>query len=491
MGKHRAAKPRYRRALRTAVAATTMVGTTLLVATATTAAPSTKYYTVTATPTAVAVSSSQTVTFTLTNCGRMTPSCSKASTQSIGSANVTLPAGWSWTSVSPPVVNGDPNSAQTASWQRVSTTATDSANDTVVELRNDGSNSTYALAPGDYVTFTATMVPDHDGFAPVTTATKQSNDFGGTGNDFLLATGTTDPVIIVGQPLHLEFGVPPQTVQVSANGSTYYMCDEQGNGPTVRIADSSGNTVTTASGTVTLQLDPTSADPGLKYNGSTTLSQTTTNGVATYGSGCTSGLSASNLGGGYLLGATATVTIYGVQLTVPMPATDEKTFDVLQYYQNCAGSCTSPTINGGHTSAGVSANGNSTHRLGISVGVLADLGGCVPDPGNTLRQVVSVDLADHTKTVTLGWDKQTVMAFTNNGTPFWEVCMWATYSFPTVAGTSGTVTVNGTTWYYGELLDCSDVNVTTNPCIIDLFKRGAAEFADINLPNVSGDPHFI
>ena len=55
----------------------------------------------------------------------------------------------------------------------------------VVQLRNSGSNSTYALAPGQAVSVTVTATtPSGCGSYGLTTQAKQSNDFSGQpGND--------------------------------------------------------------------------------------------------------------------------------------------------------------------------------------------------------------------------------------------------------------------------------------------------------------------
>jgi hypothetical protein len=469
------------------------------------AAPSTKSYTLTANPTATDVSSDPvSVTFTLLNCDS---SCSKKSTQSIGSANVTLPHGWTWdtswdtgATISGLVVQSTAD--KTSHWKSVSGTTTDASGDTIIELRNDGSNTTDALAPGESLTFSVMLTPTPAGLAQIVSEIKQSNDFSGTGNDFLLSSGTTDPTIVIGPPDHLEFGVPPQTVQqtTTTNGTTtyYYMCDGSNHGPTVRVVDRLGNTVSWTSGTVTL-VNESATNPGLSYASgsplthSATLQETIHSGVATFGGDCTSGLSATTLGT-FVLGATASVTGVGA---LSMPTAKQKTYAVLQYYQICGASCPTVTIKGAHTSAGASGSDGvtgSTDRLGISVGVYGDLGGCQPEADNPNRSVVSVDLNNHKKQVTLSWDKQTVQIFTNNGTPFWNVCIWTTYPF-TVAGGAAAATVTGppdnTTWYTGFVANCTDVDPAANPCISNLYRRGGAEFADISLPNVTGDPHFI
>lgn len=463
-----------------------------------TGAPSTKYYWIEATPLSADVSTTTRVdvTFTLHNCGTgdVPAHCAKASTQSFGSAHVTLPAPWSWGYADgdavPVTASADGKSAH---WSTRSTAAVSSTTGTVVQLANDGTSSTYAIAPGESVSFTASLLPTPAGLAKTITQVKQSNDFSGTGNDFTAVTAS--PTIVIGPPDHLEFGVPPQTVQQSTSAKTYYMCDEAGSAPTVRVVDKGGNTVTWYSTTIRLlNTTPVPAgatqqpDPGLHYSDgatATTLEAPTTSGVATFGAACTSGLYATNLGIRYQLGARTTD---GTLLTVP--TAKQQLFDVVQYLADCGTTCNPGAINGAHTSAQVKGdNGTATHRLSISVGAYTDLGACTTD-GNPNRELVGVNLADHTKTVTLKWDKKTVQWFTNNGTPFWDVCMWAQYPFTTKGGGTSSALADG--WNAGVLPPCTQAGIdpTVDACVANLYKLAAEEYAVITLPDVPGDPQF-
>ena len=467
------------------------------------AVPSTKYYTAAATPTAVDVSTvATTVTFTLGNCGA---TCPKSSTQSWGSAHVTLPAAWNWGYVTSggavavhdlTVHNADGTTSSKTSHWSVSNVVSDLAGNTVVRLGNDGTNSAYAVAAGESLTFTASLTPSPAGLAAIVTQVKQSNDFSGTGNDFLHSTGNTDPTIVIGAPDHLEFGVGPQTVQQSTGSASYYMCDLANHGPTVRVVDKSGSTVTWVQGLAVTLVDTNSTNPGLSYKATTTSTATTTlrestvNGVATFGSACTSGLAATNLGGGYELGATATLN----SVALSIPAAKRMTFDVLQYYQPCVGSCDTKTITSGHTGVDVQATGTTTNRLATSLGIYAHPNSstdCHGDDGNPLRSIVSVDIANHSKNVLLSWDKQAVQWATNNGTPFWDVCMWATYAFPTLGGGFAQPSTDSA-FFIGVLPNCGDANVTSvDPCISSLYRRAGVEYAAVTLPlDMPGDPQF-
>lgn len=498
--KLRAARARIAPAGLMAVAVALTSAAVGLVAVPAGAAPSTKYYLSTATPSSFDVSPSAptapNVTFTLTNCGSNTPGCAKASTQSWGSAHVTLPAGWSWGfSTLHPLVVTVSNSAKSSHWG-ISDVVTDTAGNTVVELGNDGTSSTYAIAPGEKLTFSAWLTPSPPGLAAVTTEVKQSNDFSGTGNDFLHASGTTDPTIVIGAPDHLEFVTAPQTVQVSTATKSYYMCDNSNLAPSVQVVDKTGHTVTWVQG-LPITLNSTGS-PGLSYlpagasKVANSLTESTVNGVATFGAACTSGLAATNLGGGYLMGASA---LFGsLPLTVPTPLP----FDVLQFFQPCVGSCDTKTLTSGdgHTGVDVQANGSTTNRLAASLGVFSHVNSqadCAGDDGNPNRAIVSVDIANHSKNVLLSWDKTAVQWSVNNGTPFWDVCMWAANTFPTAGGGSATLSTDSA-FYVGVLPACSDPNVTdlsVDPCITSLYRRAGVEYAAVTLPlNMPGDPQF-
>lgn len=471
------------------------------------AAPSTKYYLSTASQSSLDVSNNPVdppITFTLTNCGSTTSGCTKASTQSWGSAHVVLPAssttGWNWgydTSHGPVTVANlvvhSTDASKTDHWKISDVVSDPVAHTQIVELRNDGTNSAYAIAPGEWLTFTATLTPSPAGLAAVTTEVKQSNDFSGTGNDFLHSGTNTDPTIIIGPPDHLDFVVPPQTVQQTTTvGSTttyYYMCDGNNQGPSVRVVDKNDHTLTWVQGLAVTLASTDGRNPGLTYKPTTTttssppLTASTANGVATFGSGCTTGLTATKLGVGYLLGASATFN-NSVPLSVLTPAS----FDVLQYYQPCAAVCDTNNISQDHTTVDVQGFGSTTNRLAASVGLLTPIStDCGADA--TLRSIVSVDLANHTKKLLLSWDKQAVQEFVNNGTPFWDVCMWATYDFVTRGGSLANLATGSTTFYVGVLPDCLDAT-SPGPCVSSLYRRAGVEYASVNLPNVTGDPQF-
>src|SRR5262245_116578 len=132
-------------------------------------------------------------TVRIRNCGTGSPApCTSGavSTQYLGSANITFPAGFS------SVVPTDVTTSNGKPWIA-------SVSGNTVQLRNNGSNTSYALAPGDYVTVTVTATTPNDCSKAyqLTTKAKQSNDFSGTGNDFNLVGSQPSVTISPGAAL--------------------------------------------------------------------------------------------------------------------------------------------------------------------------------------------------------------------------------------------------------------------------------------------------
>ncbi|HWE82509.1 MAG TPA: hypothetical protein VG265_12740, partial [Gaiellaceae bacterium] len=186
------------------------------------AAPSTKQYETSFTPSlAAAGAAGVTYMLTLQN--------DPKSNQTLGSANFLVPSRFSSVSVTQPVASG----GQTG-WSA----AIDAG---VLELRSATSKD--GLAPGQALTMSVTLTAP-----PISTAcfdyswhsaVKQSNDFGGTGNDFALqgadAALTVAKLVITGQPAAV--------VQAGSTFST-----------SVSAEDGCGTVLKTASGNVALGL---------------------------------------------------------------------------------------------------------------------------------------------------------------------------------------------------------------------------------------------
>jgi hypothetical protein len=164
----------------------------LVVAPAASSGPTTKNYAAALVP-ASAISSGDPATIRITNL--------TSSTQALGSANVTFSG---FTPAQGPVPNGNvlvSNAAKIWSATVVGNT---------IQLRNPGPNNLNALAPGEYVQVSVAG-PTAPGTYPLTTEAKQSNDFNGTGNNFV--NSGTDPTLVVRGLDHFVWTSQPATPQ--------------------------------------------------------------------------------------------------------------------------------------------------------------------------------------------------------------------------------------------------------------------------------------
>ncbi|MEX0990102.1 MAG: hypothetical protein WD206_07385 [Actinomycetota bacterium] len=174
------------------------------------AAPSTKKYTAVVTPTSAAAGQTSVLTFRIGN--------STLSTQGLGSANISIPAGWTVAVCSPAApcsgVTQDPSDLKTSGSPSRTWNATTSAS--VIKLRNPGPTSANRLRPGEHVDVAvAAEAPCSSGPAAWATVVKQSNDFSGVGNDFTLVGGS--PTVTVtgacgGSLDHFTVSAPASTV---------------------------------------------------------------------------------------------------------------------------------------------------------------------------------------------------------------------------------------------------------------------------------------
>jgi hypothetical protein len=427
------------------------------------AAPSTKYYTATVSPQTVdAGVGAQSFALTLTNCGRGTPGCSKTSQQTLGSADIQVdPA---FTNVSATV--------SVAGWH------IDSVAGGLIELRSDNNVD---LSPGAGLVVSITAdTPSGVGAYTWNTAVKQSNDFSGTGNNFLIAG--PQPQVLVGFPDHLVFDTQPSTLQATTHTSTSPMCPP----PSVDVVTANGTVVTVGSASVSVRADGAYGDPGL--GGTTTASAAS--GTATFGAlDCSSGLTASQPGSGYRLAASTTWTYGGYSVSLSSNA-DSGAFDVVQALTTCqSGNSCNATVTGKHTTVDVVASPAATvDDLEVAVGIdsLSSVT-CLPFSPPAGLEIARV-LVDHRdKTVTLTFDKTLVNAVPNNGTPLFTICMSAPWGdWVTASGTAPTYnTVSGE--YEGVLPACSAAGLAPyNPCVSNRGKHAAAEIVTISIPYEPG-----
>jgi len=235
-----------------------------------------------------------------------------ASPQTLGSANITVPAG---IVPDPPLTTGD-----------------------VIELRN------LNLAPGATASVSLTAripcVPDAAGY-PWDVQVKQSNDFNGTGNDF---TPTTAPPRLYGAGLcSLRFvdgdpGGQPKGAQRLTNITAEPYLPTSTSPVAVRVADGSvDGTVEWWSSDVTLSI-AAGYNPGAGTLSGTTVASPNA-GVARFMSGGV-GPQIDKSAGGYRLTASSP----GVTGTAPL----SNPFDIVDFGQRCPGAsqrCTGTAFN--------------------------------------------------------------------------------------------------------------------------------------------------
>ncbi|HZR93487.1 MAG TPA: hypothetical protein VFA44_13890 [Gaiellaceae bacterium] len=170
------------RALLFVIALAGSVLTGLLLSGGAAPASANKNYAARIAPTTAPGSAATAVTVTIENCGPSSAapcSAATASTQSLGSANVTFPSGFALPQG--PLAASAVTASGGKTWS-----ATVSGN--TIELRNPGPSTTNALAPGEHVSVTITVTtPAGCGWYQLSTQAKQSNDFNGPpGNAFNL-----------------------------------------------------------------------------------------------------------------------------------------------------------------------------------------------------------------------------------------------------------------------------------------------------------------
>src|SRR5262245_60971763 len=184
------------------------------------------------------------------------------SQQNLGSANVTIPSGFTFVAFGaqtpppgktwlPPVLSGN-----------------------VIQLRNPGPSDSNALSPGQSLTAQVTVItpcPPNTSYTWVTKA-KQSNDFSGNGNDFTRVGSDPSVTVTVGCPDHVAFGQQPtgtiagQTINAGLNPA----------GVTVRVEDAIGQLVTNSTAAVGVSI---ASGPGTLFG---TASVNAVGGVATF-----------------------------------------------------------------------------------------------------------------------------------------------------------------------------------------------------------------
>ena len=289
---------------------------------------------------------------------------------------------------------------------------------------------------------------------------KQSNDFSGSGNDFL-GNNVSTPVsggaqlIWTTQPMDTEYdkdmgasSVPPAP-------------------PAVTLEDACGNPVSITSFVVSDAAGALTPQTPAISGGTATLNHVQ---FSDYG-----------------FSDTLTATANGVSAT-------STSFNVFQSWQICgSGPCSTPTLGTklGETLVGVVTGGGiAGDQLSAGVKGVVDptdtCGGTTSEPA--IGEIVSFNINGRSKTVTMTLAKNFVLVNPNNGTPFMDICL--------------DTTASGTTWFdkrhyanpglypnkvsIGLLPDCSVTGTDGGPCVTSRKKNAGNEIITFTAP--AGDP---
>jgi hypothetical protein len=391
-------------------------------ATSSTCVSSGKCYLTTVAPQSVVAGVSQAFTVTVTD---------EATTQTLGSVQVTAPAGFVVTA---------------ASGGTASHTATSAL------FLNLGLN------PGQSAVLTVNAtVPCSGGAAGWSAQAKQSNQFNGSGNDFVLDPASSMAATVSGscslaflnQPNGTAVGMP---ITTKVGGT--------GNPVSVEVLDGNGNLLTSSTSAVTVAIG---ANPGSgTLSGATTVSAS--GGVASF-----PGLSINQTGSGYTLGATSP----GIT-----PAQPSSYFDIWGALQSCSGPpCSGSSSSKTTTGTVTTSSASSGEFLGVGLGgVTFSCSGAYQPVSDPLSfDVLSQSgVADNSAlfSVTLVLSKQQVQSSGHPGASTWQICFSSDIPFTALPGTSGTAVIGGVTYYTGLLPDCNNAE-SNAPCVLSRNKDNA------------------
>ena len=393
-----------------------------------------KCYLATVDPPSVAAGLSQAFTFTVKN---------EATTQTLGSVQVTAPAGFVITNASAPVGNA-------------SYTA----------------NSALFLNLGLSPTQSATLIvqasaPCSGGASGWSVAAKQSNQFNGPNNDFILDSASVLGATVSGSCSLAFLNEPaggvagsPITSQVGQSAAASPIL--------VEVLGGDNKVVTSSTAVITLNIG---ANPG-----SGTLSGTTqvqaSQGVASF-----SNVIISQTGWPYTLVATSPGIIQATS----------SNFGIYGGFQSCTGGpCSGSSQTKTTTGTVTTSSANTGQFLGVGLGGVAfPCGGSYQTASDPLNFDVlnpSGATSNALFTVTIEISKQVVQSSGRTAASSWQVCFGSNVPFTALPGTSETFTiVNDTptgpvtvTFYTGLLPDCN--NTATNaPCVLSRNKDNAGD----------------
>ncbi|HEY2640787.1 MAG TPA: hypothetical protein VGI66_13015 [Streptosporangiaceae bacterium] len=300
--------------------------------------------------------------------------------------------------------------------------------------------------------------PCSGGTSPWGIKAKQSNQFNGSGNDFVMDPASSLAATVSGscslaflkQPNGTAVGAPI-TTEVGPGGSPV----------SVEVLDGAGHLLTTSTAAVTVAIG---SNPG-----SGTLSGTTTvdasAGVASFPD-----LSINQTGTGYSLVATST----------GITSATSTYFDIWGVLQSCSGSACSGSPVPTKTTSGTVTTSSATSGqfLGVALGGVSFSCGSsyqpVSDPlsFDVLSQSGAADSSAQFA-VSLQVSKQVVQSSGHPGASSWQICFGSNVPFPVLPGTTaGTTTIGGVTYQTGLLPDCNNTQ-TNAPCVQARTKDGA------------------
>lgn len=379
------------------------------------------------------------LSFTLTN---------EASSQDLGSANLSAPSG---VVIDPPVSmtsNGFAN-----------TTATAQVSGGTLLLRN------LSIPPGDSVTvqFGACGAASS---SPWSLVAKQANNFNGSpGNNFVI-----DPASVLVAPAGdcvLTFVTGHQPTNALAQ-QDITSAGFQPSGAPLEVEASDGHGTPFSGVSISMSLvSPGGVSATL---GGTLTSVTGANGVASW-----SNLTLDH--NGYFQ-VTASATGF--------TSVTSNVFLIAQTAQVCStGSCSTPPLSSKTTTATITALNLLSAGDILSAGLGGYTYGCqAPAQGGyaSVTDPVGFDVWQSNGTsfdpaassqVTIEVSKQAVQISPNNGAAFYEICYASNVSFATRPGTTlGSTTIPGssTPFYYGLLPDCGS---NPAPCVVSRHKGNA------------------
>ena len=391
-----------------------------------TSATSVKPYSVVITPASVAGATTFSVVIT-----------NRSANQTLGSANVSAPAGVAVTGAAPSGV------------------ATVVGN--VVQLRN------LAIAPGASRTVSIqATVPCSAGSAAWQVEAKQSNDFNGPpGNAFVLDADTSSLGMTVVGSCHLHFFTQPADAVKGAVITTTPINTPPGGGVAVEVLDGNNQRVTSSTAAITVAIGP-----GATLSGTTT--QSAVAGVALF-----SNLSI-NLPGEYTLSATSP----------GLTGASSGSFGIWDQGISCAsGTTCSISVSQAKTISSQITGNTSTSGALVASLLGADTLSC-GDSYNHASLATTFNAfgltAAGSKTAIVQIDKAVVQATPNNGVSTYQVCYQSPTPFTDRAGNAGVT--------QGLLPDCKAVS-NQAPCVVSITKTKAGDVLEtLSLP--AGDPKF-